>query len=263
MSVVVLCLVLATVLLWPVRRAGGPLLPGAGPPGARGSGGPLRSRGRRRRAQERLQVDLTELVSLLAGPLRAGAVPGLALTTVARTISPGPELGAMVEELVDAAPRGVALSEVWLRHAERLDSPDLRFVARAWQLTERTGAPLAEALASAEHVLRARRRARERVATAAAGPRSSMLVLAGLPCAGPVVGLAFGLTPAALYLSSPASLLCAVAGVVLGVGAWLWAGRIVSGALRSGGTTAGGGGCALAGGPAGRLRPAGDAVHPW
>ena len=232
MTLLVVGLVLAAVLLWPAAGAPSPVHRPSWSEAARRS---RRRRGRRRRrAQERLQADLTDLVSLLASPLRAGAVPGPALATVAQTVSPGPDLATVLAELVEAGRRGAAVGEVWLRHAERLDSPDLGFVARAWQLTERTGAPLAEALESAERVLRARQRARERVATAAAGPRSSMVVLAGLPCAGPMVGLAFGLSPAALYLSSLASLLSAVAGVVLGLGAWLWAGRIVSAALRTG-----------------------------
>jgi tight adherence protein B len=173
-------------------------------------------------------------LSLLAAPLRAGATPALALATVARAMSPGPELLPVLVDLVASEPAGPGLSAVWQRHAERLDSEDLRFVGRAWELTERTGAPLAEALVSVERVLRTRQRARERVATAAAGPRSSMAVLVALPCAGPLVGLTFGIGPVALYGSSAAACASAALGVVLGLVAWVWARRIISGALRTG-----------------------------
>jgi tight adherence protein B len=172
-------------------------------------------------------------LSLLAAALRAGTTPALALVTVARAMSPGPELEALLVDLSGADPTDSGSTTVWLSHAERLDSEDLRFVGRAWQLTERTGAPLAEALVSVEGVLRTRQRARERLATAAAGPRSSMAVLVALPCAGPLVGLAFGIGPVELYLSSATALASAVLGVVLGLLAWVWARRIISAALRT------------------------------
>jgi tight adherence protein B len=173
-------------------------------------------------------------LSLLAAALRVGTTPALALVTVARAMSPGPELRALLVDLVGAEPGDPGLTAVWHWHAERLDSEDLRFVGRAWQLTERTGAPLAVALVSVERVLRTRQRARERVATAAAGPRSSMAVLVALPCAGPLVGLAFGIDPVALYLSSTAAIASAVLGFVLALLAWVWARRIINGALRTG-----------------------------
>lgn len=239
MSATVLCLAVAATLLWPGACARA-LWSGTGaPPSGRDADETARRRsaiprgGPRRRSQARLQRDLADFVVLLTAPLRAGATPALALVTVARSMSPGPELRTVLAELVEAGSAASGLAPVWLSHAERLDSTDLRFVARAWQLTERTGAPLAEALVSVERVLRARQQARERVATAAAGPRSSMAVLVALPCAGPLVGLAFGISPVALYLSSPASLAAGVLGIVLGLLAWLWARRIIAGALRT------------------------------
>ena len=256
LTAAVLCLAVAAVLLWPGTHAPLPW-PGlraqssssyvgkkwelASSATRRGHLGWRTRRGRgrrggrrRRRRQARLQGDLADFVALLAGPLRAGATPALALVTVARSMAPGPELRAMLTDLVRAGPADFGVSTVLLGHADRLDSDDLRFVASAWQLTERTGAPLADALVSVEEVLRARQRARERVASAAAGPRSSMTVLVSLPCAGPLVGFAFGISPARLYLSSPAALASAVLGLVLALLAWLWAGRIIAGALRTG-----------------------------
>jgi tight adherence protein B len=250
LTVTALCLAVVAAVLWPGTRL--PVLrPAPGSLTSRrdaeeaGRPGPARGRaGRARRSQARLQGDLADFLSLLAAPLRAGATPALAVVTVARAMSPGPELRALLVDLVSAEPADSGLTMVWLRHAERLDSEDLRFVARAWRLTEHTGAPLAEALVSVERVLRSRQRARERVATAAAGPRSSMAVLVALPCAGPLVGLAFGIGPVALYLSSPAALGSALLGLVLGLLAWVWARRIISAALCTGSAATGRAGAA-------------------
>jgi tight adherence protein B len=187
----------------------------------------LRSVRRRRGGRAQLQAELADVVALLGAALRAGAAPALALLTVAGSTSLRTPLGAAIDDLAEAAALGLPLSRRWREHAERLGSPDLRFVARAWALTERTGAPLAEGLAAAEAVLRARDRARERVATATAGPRASMAVLAALPCTGPLVGLAFGLGPGDLYLSSPAAMGASLLGLALGLVGWVWGRRIV------------------------------------
>jgi tight adherence protein B len=120
---------------------------------------------------------------------------------------------------------------VWLAHAREQSSADLHFIARAWLLSDRTGAPLAEALRVAESVLRARVRGQARLDAAAAGPRASMAVLAGLPLTAPLVGLAFGLTPSDLYLRSPLAGASACLGAGLAALGWWWGRRILAGAL--------------------------------
>jgi tight adherence protein B len=57
-----------------------------------------------------------------------------------------------------------------------------------------------------------------------------MTVLALLPLSGPVVGLACGVGPRELYLSSRAGSLSLVVGAVWAAVAWWWARRIVRGA---------------------------------
>jgi tight adherence protein B len=139
-------------------------------------------------------------------------------------------LGPLVDDLSEAAARGDPLAGVWLWQAQAHRSPDLAFVGRAWGLSELTGAPLADALACGEQVLRARSRGRERLAAAAAGPRASMAVLCLLPASGPVVGMLVGVDPATLYFSSPVATASLVLGIGLGLGAWLWSRRILRGA---------------------------------
>lgn len=189
-----------------------------------------RLRPRRRGHDPAHEEPLAELVSSLAAPLRSGVPPSVALSATAAALEDGSPLGSLVHDLSAAASRGAPLAEVWQAHAATSGSPDLSFVARAWALSEQTGAPLAEALNCAEQVLLARVRARERLASAAAGPKASMAVLCLLPASGPVVGLVLGVDPRALYFSSPVGVGSLVIGATLGAGAWAWSRRILRGA---------------------------------
>jgi tight adherence protein B len=143
-------------------------------------------------------------------------------------------LRLVYDDLVRSVEAGENLSAVWLRHADTLCSGDLRFVGQAWRLTELTGAPLASALGAAEAVLRSRERSRLGLNAAVAGPRASMAVLTLLPLCGPLVGLAFGVGPRQLYLSSVAATASLVIGAFIGLVAWLWSRTIVQRALSQG-----------------------------
>ena len=221
-------LAVAAVLVWP--RSGTPLPSwSTGTDDTAGGGSPRRRRpgSRSRTARRSRDEALGELLALVAGPLRSGAPATVALGAARSALGPGP-LDGLVADLVSAGHRAEPLAPVWSRWADRLASDELRFVARAWALTEDTGAPLADALESSLAVVRARRRAADRVASAAAGPRASMLVLLLLPLSGPLVGLACGIGPRTLYLSSPAATGSLFAGVVLAVLARWWSARILA-----------------------------------
>lgn len=243
--VLVLGLVVASVTLWP---AAGGRMPTRGrlvPPDhprrgdARGNRGgratrdgarasPRGRRGRRERARGlALEAALAELVAAIAAPLRAGVAPSVALAAAEPGWADDPALAPLLRELVDATRAGTSAAAVWLHHADAHGSADLQFVGQAWALSERTGAPLADALASGEEVLRARARGRDRVASAAAGPRASMAVLCLLPASGPLVGAAVGVGPRSLYFSSPVATASLVLGLVLAAGAWWWSRRIL------------------------------------
>jgi tight adherence protein B len=169
------------------------------------------------------------VLSLVSAPVRAGVPPGRALQAARTTVRDG-AWGALLAELVEQALAGAPLAPVWSRWSERLGSAELSFVGQAWGLSERTGAPLADALDSAVAVLEARRRSRERLAAAVAGPRASMAVLCLLPLSGPLVGLACGIGVRELYLGTPAAALSLVTGLVLAGFALWWSRRILRGA---------------------------------
>lgn len=226
-------LLVAAVVLWPstggqvpCRREGATRDgPGTGDEGRKSV---LSHRGWRGKARRlALETALAELVAAIAAPLRTGVAPSVALAAAEARRPDDPALAALLHDLVLAARSGASLAGVWLRHAALHDSADLRFVGQAWALSERTGAPLADALASGEEVLRARARGRDRVASAAAGPRASMVVLCLLPASGPVVGMAVGVDPRSLYFSSPVATASLAVGVLLALGAWWWSRRIL------------------------------------
>jgi tight adherence protein B len=155
------------------------------------------------------------------------------LAAIEATGQPHPHLFGLLDTLSDRARSGEGMAESWLAHAEQTDSTDLQFIGQAWLLTERTGAPLADALATAEQALRVRVRTRERVAVVAAGPQASMAVLVALPLGGPLVGLAFGVGPADLYFSSTSATASAVLGIGLAGLGWWWGRRIMARALAT------------------------------
>lgn len=174
------------------------------------------------------EAELAELVALLAAPLRAGVAPPVALAAVQPVLTEGTPFVALVADLRAASVAGEQVAPVWAAHADSDGSADLRFIAQAWALSEDAGAPLADALATVEEVLQAKVRARERLASATAGPRASMAVLCLLPVSGPVVGLAMGLGPGRLYLSSPVATASVGLGAALALLAWWWARRILA-----------------------------------
>jgi tight adherence protein B len=197
-----------------------------------GVGGRAAWRPGRSRAAEATRAEIADLLELLVAPLRAGVAPSVALGAALDASSPvGPRLAELVRDLGEASASAADVGVVWLAHAAVGRSADLELVGRAWLLTERTGAPLADALEVAEGVLRGRIRARARLDSAAAGPRASMVVLVLLPCSAPLVGLVFGLSPAELYLSSPAATFSGLLGLLLVVLGWWWSHRILARAL--------------------------------
>ncbi|WP_170230814.1 type II secretion system F family protein [Ornithinicoccus hortensis] len=105
----------------------------------------------------------------------------------------------VVVPVVQAAQEGRAVAPVWQKIARRSGDPDLAALGRAWALSERTGAPLADALTTAATVARARLEQERRVEAATAGARATSTLLTLLPVGGMGVGMLLGVSPGALY----------------------------------------------------------------
>ena len=194
------------------------------------------------RRQRRATSSLPDVLPLLEGiapALAAGLPPAVAvrLSGAALGSALDPATQPFVGELVGACKRGSPIAPVWQSLAARTGSPDLAFVAAAWQLSELTGAPLAEAVQRAVVSVRESRERARRVNVAVAGPRATVVVLTALPLTGPVFGLACGVPPMELYLSNPIGTASAVVGVGLMWAGRLWCRRLVDSAMR--GTGAG------------------------
>ena len=97
-----------------------------------------------------------------------------------------------------------------------------RGTAAAWEVCERTGAPLALVLARLARVLRDDGQARAAREVAMAGPRATAKILAALPVLGVGLGMAMGANPVAVLLETAAGRACGVAGGTLAVLGWWW-----------------------------------------
>lgn len=163
--------------------------------------------------------DLFPLLDGLAGALRAGLPAAEALDLV------GADLPDRVHQLVRpvraAAAAGYPCAAAWERAARESTSPDLALLARSWAVSERLGAPLADAVDSTARGLRSRRALAARLATATAGARATVTVLTLLPAAGVGLAALMGIGPAELY-GSPVAVASLVLGCVL-----LAVGRVV------------------------------------
>lgn len=267
MTILVAALVALAVLVWP-RRASSLGLPAAGGRPAetdaqqrgRGvSGAPEGSRASRtarwwtRRAASSDAARTLQALDLVAAAVRAGCHPKTALdyaTAELGLASDGLILGAGAGAGADAGAGAIGSGEggaPGVASGSRAETqggvlgdppkdqrgpPGLLFVSRAWRLSVEAGVPLADAIDVGVELLRADRRAASQLEVALAGPRATIRVLTLLPLAGPLLGAAFGVSPAA-WLSSPISVASVLAGVALmGFGRW-WCARLIAGVSRA------------------------------
>ena len=207
----------------------------------------LYRRWRLRRDRGHLLEGVLVLLDSMAPALAMGLPPprALALATEASAGDPpgtGPapgrrrgvsELDRLTGSLTAAADRGDALADVWVEWARLTRSPEISFVASAWALSERHGAPLAVAVERAAAGLREARARQRKVLVAVAGPRATVTVLTVLPLTGPAFGLACGIDPVTLYLGSPLAAVSTALGVALIVVGRLWCRSMIRRAVAS------------------------------
>lgn len=246
MRLVLTVVLAAAVLIWPAQAD--PLTVLTASRRDRVSGRPGRSvvrPGWRRRTPVVTPDDVLALLEGLAPALKVGLTPAEALALVVRTNlgrqapEPGPAQpggaggargqqvrgGTWQEQLASVgqmAREGLLLAPIWRELAEHHHSAELLLLAQAWSLSERLGSALSDAVITATEMVRARLRQQRRVAAAAAGAKATMNLLTVLPLGGIGVALMVGISPAALYLRSPAAIGCLAIGLLLLVsGRWV------------------------------------------
>lgn len=182
--------------------------------------------GARRRSDER-ENDIAEICLAMSAELRSGVPMASALAAVA---DDWPELlGDVAGQVAIGGDTAAALR----RCARPAGAAALNAVAAAWDVAERTGAPLSRVLLAVADSLRmaaaARREAQSQLATA----RTTARLMAALPF-GTLLLLSGGDGSAVRFLlTTPVGLVClAVAGVLVGLGLW-WVGRVSRTAVRT------------------------------
>lgn len=207
------------------------------PVGAGAVAVPLVGRALRRRderaAAERVSAAVSALCGTVAGDLRAGRPPHVALADALETADwpRSPDLAEIARLLLSAARFGGDVPKA-LRAAARCGpgAEGLNAVAACWQVAVDGGAGLAAALDRVAAALRAEADQREDLRAQLAGPRSTAVLLALLPVFGLVLGTGLGADPSAVLLHTSAGLACLVAGAVLEWGGLAWTARIIRGA---------------------------------
>lgn len=212
-----------TVAVWLVSGARVRVLA----PGVR-LAGPARTRPRRlhrRRRGEQAELRVLDLCDELVADLGAGVAPVAALEVVAGRWAALVPVAAAVR-LGGSAPG--ALREL----AGRPGAGDLRLLAAAWEVAERSGSPLAGAVGAVATLVRDRERTRRLVRSELASARSTARLLAALPVATLLIGSGAGGSPVAFLLGTPGGWACLLGGLALqGLGLF-WIERIADGIER-------------------------------
>jgi tight adherence protein B len=160
---------------------------------------------------------LSQAVAALVAEHAAGATLGSALLAAAPAAGPHQPALQRAGRLASLGqqPVGALIGE-----------PALARIAVATALVSRSGVTIGEVLARVRGDLQAEQRVRAAVAESVAGPRSSALLLSGLPIAGLAMGVALGASPQRVLLHTVAGLVALAVGVVLNLTGLWWTVRL-------------------------------------
>jgi len=214
----VLVLGLAGVALVVAPRAGGLLVVGIA---AAGAVLLLLRAQRARKAALGTSARVQALCQDLAGELAAGLpVPAALDAAVGRWRD--------LDEIALAHRLGGSVPDALRQVARRPGAGDLRLVAAAWQVSERSGAGLALALQSVAGALGERQRTRRLVASELASARSTARLMAVLPVFTLLMGAGAGGDPVGFLLGTTPGLACSAAGLACELAGLAWIERIAA-----------------------------------
>jgi tight adherence protein B len=170
---------------------------------------------RRRRSALRARAQVAQACTVLASYLRVGQVPAAALAIAAADC-------AVLRESHHARSLGGEVVEVWRQQARRAGHAGLLELARAWQVSIETGAPMSATLDQVAASLAADQALTRVVNSELAAARATGKVMAALPACGIGIGYLLGGDPARWLLAGPAGWVCLLIGVLLACAGVLW-----------------------------------------
>jgi len=170
---------------------------------------------RRRRSALRSRAAIAHACAVLASYLRVGQVPSAALAIAAADCE-------ALREGHQAHTLGGDVVQVWRQQARRPGHAGLLELARAWQISIETGAPMSSTLDQVAASLSADQALTQVVNSELAAARATGKVMAVLPGCGIGIGYLLGGDPARWLLAVPVGWACLLAGVVLACAGVLW-----------------------------------------
>lgn len=165
------------------------------------------------------KIEVAHACSVLASQVAVGRVPSEALNAA---VEDCPVLAD-----ADAAQRiGAEVVPIWRQRAVQRGHSGLGDLARAWQVSTVTGAPMARSLEQVAKALAADQTLGQLIEGELAAPRATGRLMAVLPFVGLGLGFLIGGDPLAFLLDQPIGWACLLLGTVLaGVGV-LWIERL-------------------------------------
>jgi tight adherence protein B len=170
---------------------------------------------RRRRSALRARAGVAQACTVLASYLRVGQVPSAALAIAAADCE-------VLREGHRAHAVGGDVVAVWRQQAQPAGHKGLLELARAWQVSVETGAPMSSTLDQVAASLSADQSLMGVVNSELAAARATSKVMAALPPCGIGIGYLLGGDPARWLLAGPAGWACLVSGVLLACLGVLW-----------------------------------------
>lgn len=169
------------------------------------------------------QAEVRTACDLVVAELRAGATPGIALTRAAESCP-------LLAPAAEAARLGGEVPTVLRQLARVPGAADLRLLGAAWQLTDRAGPGLGEAVAQVALALRRSAATRRVVHSELASARATARLVAFLPLPALAMGSGAGGDPWRFLLETLPGWCCLGGGLALGLLGLAWIEAIVAGA---------------------------------
>lgn len=177
---------------------------------------------RRRAAASRAAEEVARAATVLSSLLRSGQIPTRALAEAAEDCP-------VLAPSAAAAQLGADVGEELRTGASLPGQEGMALISAAWRVSERSGAPVADVLATVAGNLRRRRQLGAVIETELAAARSSGHIMAALPFLAVGLGFLAGADPLGLLFGHPAGQLLVFGGVLLTAGGVLWIDRLAQG----------------------------------